>query len=216
MTFEDDTSDSTPSRRTFLKASVGASTTAIVAGCAAPAAERKPGERTTGTPPNSPKGTVERLDAYPTVKIASLSDLDAGELLTFEYPLEGQQNFLTKLGDEAWGGVGPDNDVVAFNSRCTHAGCSVTGQVVPEESRAGPCPCHFTSFDLAKGGLVVLGQATTDLPQIDLKVEDGDVYATGIDSLVWGYHDNLRSGEPTPAVEQVVEGDDAETTGTER
>ncbi|CDK40391.1 arsenite oxidase small subunit AoxA [Halorubrum sp. AJ67] len=80
-------------------------------------------------------------------------------------------------------------------------GCPVQGQVKPEREMAGPCPCHYTTFDLSKGGLVVSGAATTDLPQIRLDVEDGDVYATGVDGLSYGYRDNLRDGEPVTAEE---------------
>lgn len=145
---------------------------------------------------------MEQLDAYPRVKIASVSELSTGDVMDFKYPLQGQTNFLTKLGSEAWGGVGPDQDIVAFNNQCTHAGCSVGGTVAPDDSMAGPCPCHFTSFDISKGGLVVIGQATTDLPQVRLDVEDGDIYATHVDGLVWGYHDNLRNGQPIEAAGQ--------------
>ncbi len=35
--------------------------------------------------------------------------------MSFEYPQEGQTNFLVKLGRPAAGGVGPDGDVVAFS-----------------------------------------------------------------------------------------------------
>jgi arsenite oxidase small subunit len=200
-----------PSRRNFLKAAFGSSMAAMITGYQTPTRASQTGPPS-DAPVNSPQGAVEQLDAYPRVKLGTVSELETGDVQTFSYPLKNQQNFLAKLGEEALGGVGPENSIVAFNSACTHAGCSVAGQVVPQESRAGPCPCHFTSFDLSKNGLVVLGQATTDLPQVRLTVENGDIIATGIDELIWGYHDNLRNGEPIDAVSQTVTGEETTTS----
>lgn len=196
-------------RRRFLQ-TAGAGAALLVAGCpgSTPESEPTPTETPSGTPqsdteepPESPNGQVEQLDAYPRVRVASLSEVGTGDVMDFAYPLQGQSNFLTKLGEEAWDGVGPDGDIVAFSSQCTHAGCSVAGQVVPDGNRAGPCPCHYTSFDISKGGLVNMGQATSDLPQIELEVEDGEIYATYVEGLVWGYHNNLQNGTPIEAAQ---------------
>lgn len=205
-------------RRRFLQ-TAGAGATLLLAGCPGdssdstpaetggptatpqPGTEAPSGQPETEEPPESPSGQIEQLDAYPRVRVASVSGVSTGDVIEFDYPLQGQSNFLTKLGESAWDGVGADEDIVAFNSQCTHAGCSVAGQVVPEGNRAGPCPCHYTSFDISKGGLVNMGQATSDLPQIELDVEDGEIYATYVEGLVWGYHNNLRNGTPIEAVQ---------------
>jgi len=188
----------TQARRRFLQ-TAGAGATVLLAGCSGGFSGSEEESTETDEPPESPSGQLERLDAYPRVKIASVSELSTGDVVEFEYPLQEQTNFLTRLGETAWDGVGPDEDIVAFNARCTHAGCDVGGEVVPEGNRAGPCPCHYTSFDISKGGLVTMGQATADLPQVELAVEDGDIYATYVDGMVWGYHDNLRNGTPIEA-----------------
>ena len=60
----------------------------------------------------------------------------------------------------------------------------------------GPCPCHYSRFDLAKGGIVILGQATQSLPQVTLESEYREIFATGITGLVYGYFDNLEGGTP--------------------
>lgn len=204
-------------RRRVLQAA-GVSITAVLAGCGSGGSGTTQTASSTGTstqtqaqtttsPPESPQGQIEELSAYPRIKVTSMADLGTGNVQQFDYPLQGQQNFITKLDTEAWGGVGENSNVVAFNAACTHAGCSVAGNVAPKDHMAGPCPCHFTSFDLTKGGLVVLGQATTDLPQIRLEVENGDVYATGMDNLVWGYHNNLRDGTPIQAARQSETGE---------
>jgi len=112
--------------------------------------------------------------------------------MTFTYPAEGQSNFLLKLGAPAQGGVGQDGDIVAFSYLCTHMGCPLIGQYNDEHKIMGPCPCHFTTFDLRQNGMVVLGQATQNLPQIALDVEDGEVYATGVTGLFYGTANNLR------------------------
>lgn len=132
------------------------------------------------------------------MKIADLATLEVGNPVPFEYPLEGQSNLLVKLGSDAIGGVGPDGDIVAFSNICTHMGCVLT-EFRSDHNVLGPCPCHFTTFDLAHGGMVGLGQATQNLPQVVLEVEDDDVYATGVLRLVYGYYDTLQGAEMVEA-----------------
>ena len=46
------------------------------------------------------------------------------------------------------------------------------------------CPGHYSRFDVEKGGQQVWGQATQNLPQYTLRIDDkGDIYAEGL-SLV--------------------------------
>lgn len=185
--------DRSITRRRLLGA-VGTAGAASVAGCGfqAPTGEED-------SPAESPTERVDRLDRYPRILVGSVGDLGDGAVETFNYPLEGTRNFLTRIEGEAWGGVGSDGDIVAYNGLCTHMGCSVEGLVSPEQEMAGPCSCHYTTFDLSKGGMVVSGAATTDLPQVRLEIEDGDIYATGIDGLVYGYRNNLQDGTPIEA-----------------
>ncbi len=131
---------------------------------------------------------------FQRTKIASLSDLTPGEPLDFEYPLEGQNNFVVRLGEAAHGGVGEDGDIVAFSYACTHMGCPLIGLYKDEHKILGPCGCHYTTFDLKRGGMVVLGQATENLPQITLALDGDDIYATGVMGLIYGYRDNLADG----------------------
>jgi arsenite oxidase small subunit len=187
-------------RRRSVLASVAAVTGSALAGCNTvsngPEEESGNGD---DEPAEAPTERVDRLDRYPRILVGSVGDLGDGDVEMFNYPLEGTRNFLTRTDGEAWGGVGSDGDIVAYNSICTHMGCSVEGQVSPDQEMAGPCSCHYTTFDLSKGGMVVSGAATTDLPQVRLDVEDGDIYATGIDGLVYGYRSNLRDGTPVEA-----------------
>ena len=132
---------------------------------------------------------VAQFDAQP---IATLSDLEGGEPVLFMYPWDhpNSTNYLLKLGQPAGGGIGPDEDIVAFNSYCTHMGGPLAGTFNAQSGVAGPCPLHWTLFDLTRYGMVVAGHATLGLPQITLELEGDQIFATGVMGLIFGYHDN--------------------------
>lgn len=126
---------------------------------------------------------------YPRKKIATLSELKQDEPVDFFYPNDDAtyaQCFLVKLGEKAGGGVGPDEDIVAFSSLCTHMGGLLNRSYKPEHKVAGPCPSHLTTFDLTRHGMVVAGHAVESLPQIVLAVEGNEIYATGVAGLIFG------------------------------
>ncbi len=131
---------------------------------------------------------------FPKVRVASLSALREAEPVIFDYPLAGQSNVLVKLGEPAMGGTGPDGDIVGFSRICTHMGCTLP-EYRHEHKVLGPCPCHFTTFDLIHGGQVSLGQATQNLPQLLLTIEGDDIYATGVVRLIYGFADNLQGAQ---------------------
>ncbi len=132
---------------------------------------------------------------YPRQRIASLSELQEGTPVFFDYPLVGQSNLLVKVGAPAEAGVGPDGDVVAFSNLCTHMGCPITTYQAAE-GVLGPCPCHFTTFDLAHDAQVTLGQATQQLPRVLLTADGDDIYADGLLRLVYGHQNSLVGAEP--------------------
>ncbi len=185
------------SRRDFLIGAVGGGAAASVA-ILVPVAltEWIDDDGGDGAPPDDGGSPAVVVATFRRTKIASLSDLTPGEPLDFEYPLEGQSNFVVKLGAPAHGGVGEEGDIVAFSYACTHMGCPLNGLYKDEHRILGPCSCHYTTFDLTRGGLVVLGQATENLPQITLALDGDDLYATGVMGLIFGYRDNLADGTP--------------------
>lgn len=124
---------------------------------------------------------------YPRQKVGSLSALQAGEPVTFNYPYADVRNILVKLGVEAGGGIGPQKDIVAFNQQCTHMGGPLDGTYKPKHQVLGPCPLHLTTFDLTRHGMVASGHATESLPQIVLEVQGDDIYAVGVMGVVYGY-----------------------------
>jgi arsenite oxidase small subunit len=96
---------------------------------------------------------------------------------------------LLKLGQPADGGVGPDGDIVGFSTLCPHKGF---GLFYDPADRVFNCPGHYSRFDAEKGGLQIWGQATQNLPQFQLRVDDqGDIYAEGVDELIYGRLSNV-------------------------
>ena len=129
---------------------------------------------------------------HPKFEVAKLGDLAPGDVVNFEYPTEGTRCSLFRLGRPAAGGLGPDQDIVAFATDCTHMGCPLIGSYNATEDILGPCSCHFTTFDLARRGMVVIGQATQNLAQIILDIEDDTIFAVGTLGIIYGFRDNLR------------------------
>ena len=187
------------SRRDFIIGAIagGAAATVVIL---LPVALTDDGDEGPGDGPPRIDGPGVVLVTYPRQRIASLSELKQGEPIDFIYPLQGQQSFVVKLGVPAHGGVGPDGDIVAFSYLCAHMGCPLIGQYKDEHKILGPCPCHFTTYDLRNTGMVVLGQATQNLAQISLAIEDDDIYATGTMGLIYGFRDNLLDAEPVEAL----------------
>ena len=86
-------------------------------------------------------------------------------------------------------GVGPDSDIVAFSTLCPHKGF---GLLYIASDQSLNCPGHYSRFDCEKGGQQIWGQATQNLPQFALRVDDqGDIYAEGVDELIYGRLSNV-------------------------
>ncbi len=129
---------------------------------------------------------------YPDTIVGKVSDLQPGTPVFFDYPQTGQRNMLVKLGKPADEGVGPDGDIVAFSAFCAHQGAPLDKAYDQARGVLGPCPLHFSSFDLARSGMMVIGKATQPLPQVVLTVDlAGQITATGMYGLVFGYAANL-------------------------
>jgi arsenite oxidase small subunit len=132
------------------------------------------------------------LARYEDRRIGSLSQLMAGSPVLFRFPWDhpGCDSYLVKLGVPAGGGVGPENDVVAFNIICPHMGYPLEGTYKPGHQALGPCGQHLSTFDLTRHGMVIAGHSTQSLPQITLDVRGDEIYATGVMGLLYGFSDN--------------------------
>jgi arsenite oxidase small subunit len=71
---------------------------------------------------------------------------------------------------------------------CTHKGCPVSFR---PERKLLICPCHWSSFDPAKEGEMVIGQGSQALPRILLRLEGDMVQAVGVDGLIYGREVNV-------------------------
>ncbi len=135
-----------------------------------------------------------QITEYPRKFVAKLSDLKLDEPFDFNYPDEGEysENMIVKMGVRAGGGLGPDQDVVAFNYACTHQGGTLFDSYKADTKSLGACPLHLSTYDLTRHGILISGQAYQSLPQILLELEGDDIYATGIFGLIYGRKDNLQ------------------------
>lgn len=133
--------------------------------------------------------------SYPRRKIGRVSGLKVDAPQFFQYPWKDAYSgcMLVRLGVRAGGGVGPNHDIVAFSTLCTHMGGPLQGTYKGKYKVLGPCPFHLTTFDLTKHGLVAAGQATESLPQVVLETRGDDIFATGVMGLIYGYHSNLAA-----------------------
>jgi ubiquinol-cytochrome c reductase iron-sulfur subunit len=84
-------------------------------------------------------------------------------------------------GRDGWAPHG----IVAYSKICTHAGCAVALYRKPTFPEVEPrpalvCPCHYSTFDPARGAKVLFGPAGRPLPQLPLMVgSDGELRAAG-------------------------------------
>jgi arsenite oxidase small subunit len=168
--------DSTVSRRMFFKVSgATAASTAIAIPGAAQAAPSADSGRTTLP--------------YPRKAIGKVSTLKVNQPVAFQYPDASSPCAMLKMGHKVAGGAGPDGDIVAFSTLCTHMGCPVAYDA---QAKSFKCGCHYSQFDPEMAGQMICGQATENLPQVMLSVAaDGSITATGVQGLIYGRQANV-------------------------
>ena len=84
--------------------------------------------------------------------------------------------------------------IVAYSMLCTHKGCPVAYR---PERKLLICPCHWSSFDPAKAGEMVIGQGSQALPQIVLRVQGDVVQAVGVERAdLWPRSEHPLSAWP--------------------
>ncbi len=130
--------------------------------------------------------------AYPSNRLANVGDLQANTPLEVSYPDADAPGVLLKLGRKVAGGVGPDGDIVGFTTVCPHKGFPLGYNA---SDKTLNCPGHYSRFDCESGGQQIWGQATQNLPQYLLRVDaKGDIYADGLDELLYGRLSNVLEG----------------------
>jgi len=145
---------------------------------------------TAGARPAAAQSTLATTLPYLRTKVGNVRQLQVGVPVPFTFPDAASPCVLVKLGAAALGGIGPDGDVVAYSTLCPHKGGPLAYNAA---ERMMACPLHFSTFDPAKDGMMIIGQATERLPRIDLSLDDatGDVFAVGVLGLIYGRAANV-------------------------
>jgi len=131
---------------------------------------------------------AETPATFPTATVTPLAELEPGAEIAFDYPDADSPAVLLRFAGPVDGGIGPDQSIVAYSLLCTHKGCPVAYNA---ERKMLICPCHWSSFDPAKRGRMIIGQASQGLPQITLRIEAGMIEAVGVEGLIYGRHTNI-------------------------
>ncbi|HUE28415.1 MAG TPA: Rieske 2Fe-2S domain-containing protein [Solirubrobacteraceae bacterium] len=95
----------------------------------------------------------------------------ASPIVIVKVPLE-QLHLPDRRAADVWAPQG----IVAYSKICTHAGCAIAlyrnPLFSPHEPRpALVCPCHYSTFDPARGAEVIFGPAGRSLPQLPLAID---------------------------------------------
>jgi Rieske Fe-S protein len=142
-----------------------------------------------------PEVALLDLDGSPltaTKTMAEYSYLTA-DVITFNYPLRNEPNFLLNLAappgssggsENVVGGVGPKKSIVAFSAICQHLGCPAPALnyfppgACSETFNGLPyylhCTCHGSTYDVTNGAAVLTGPAVLPLPQVQLEWRSDD------------------------------------------
>ena len=77
----------------------------------------------------------------------------------------------------------------ASRPSCPHKGFPLS---YSKDDKTLTCPGHYGRYDCEKGGQQIWGHATQNLAQYALRVDGkGDVYAEGVDELLYGRLSNV-------------------------
>lgn len=109
----------------------------------------------------------QRRPSPPRKRIAAVTDVPVGQSLMFDYPSDHDPCLLVRLAE---------NKLVAFSQKCTHLACAVVPRF---DEGVFLCACHKGYFDLATGRNIS-GPPPRPLPQIELDIVDGEVFAVDV------------------------------------
>lgn len=127
---------------------------------------------------------------YPKMAVGKVKSMQVNTPVAFSYPDADSPCVAIKMGQRVAGGVGPDGDIVAYSNLCTHMGCPL---MYDAATKSFKCPCHYSMFDPEKSGQMICGQATEDLPQIQLEYDAASdtVRAVAVSGLIYGRQANV-------------------------
>lgn len=106
-------------------------------------------------------------EEQPAQKIADVAALKPGDAIEFAYPSEQEGALLVCV---------KEGEYKAYQNACTHLKCPVYWS---KEKSNLLCPCHHGVFDVMTGNPLA-GPPRRPLPEIELKVENGAIFAIGV------------------------------------
>ncbi len=118
------------------------------------------------------------MTSYPRLKVANMTEVEAGKNVLFTYPHKYRPALLIHL---------VSGDFVAYDAICTHLGCQIRFDEEPirgwEDKKDNLfCACHGAVFDPTSGA-VLAGPPLRAMPKIKLEIDtNGDIYANGYES----------------------------------
>lgn len=168
-------------RRFFLKS--GGTAAAVVGSVVIPI---HPVQAATSPASNAGATTL----TYPRRAVGKAGAMPANQVVNFNYPDSSSPCVALRMGTPVPGGVGPNKDIVAYSSLCTHMGCPVA---YDGTTKTFKCGCHFSVFDPENSGQMVCGQATENLPMVrlDYDARTDSVTAVGVEGLIYGRQANI-------------------------
>ncbi len=128
-------------------------------------------------------------------------NVETPDILSFNYPLRNEPNFLINVAPapgrsngatNVVGGVGPQKSIVAFSAICQHLGCPAPAiyyyppGLCPNTPGGREfyihCTCHGSTYDPANAASNLTGPAVLPLPQVILEWNTSDdlIYATSV------------------------------------
>lgn len=137
-----------------------------------------------------PKVALIDIDGSPLTSKKVLAEYNylTSAVITFNYPLRNEPNFLLNLAPPPGGtggatnvpgGVGPLGSIVAFSAICQHLGCpspaihyyppGACPQTPGGKSFYIHCTCHGSTYDVTNGAANLTGPAVLPLPQVTLE-----------------------------------------------
>ena len=134
--------------------------------------------------------SLPMLGAVPRATAAQESKLEVAEQSTLAEPWSAVEFTFEAEGERVPGIVIklPGGQWYASSLICPHAKCATryfsdvtvardTFDVAAKNPVLG-CPCHFSVFDVAKGGEVIAGPAPSAPLQLTVEARDGKVYVS--------------------------------------
>lgn len=165
------------SRRSFLQLGTGAVATGAAVAIPGVAHAAYPDTSRTNLP-------------YPRKHLGMAKRVTEHKPMAFSYPDAASPCLAIRTGTPVQTGVGPDRDIVAYSILCAHMGCPLA---FDSETKVFKCGCHYSMYDAEKEGQMICGQATENLPRINLEYDSktGDIIAVGVEGLIYGRQANV-------------------------